>query len=1579
MHQTALKRKQALLLSTAVTVSLSLAQSHAQTFNGNDTTNGPFSSGVQTFNGSSVFNANAPQAIGGGIQNFNSLSTLNATSAQAVTAGIQSFNHFSTLNAKASDTIAGGFQNFYDATTFNALAKNTITGGNQFFNGSSILNVSAAEAIGGGTQTFGFNSTLNAAASRAVIGGFQIFQGNSRLNAKAANAVNGGTQTFDASSLLSASVAHAVSGGTQWFNGASMFNASADNAVSGGTQWLMDNSVLNALTANAVNGGMQSFYDNSMLNAKAAGSVSSGTQTFNDDSTLNASVTGAVSGGTQWFTGSSLLNVSAANAVSGGNQWFVESSTFNALVAGAITHGELLFNDNSILNASVAHAISGGSLDFWGSSVLNVSASDAVSGGSRSFRNTSALNVSAVGAFMNGTQVFYNDSSLNVLADNALSPSTGIEFDNVYGGAGGILRLNGYSTAIGSVSSLSTGSGVITNGAAADSTLTVDVTQTGSSVFSGLMEDGGSGLLTLELAGGTLTLAGTASHTGGTIVSGGILLVGDETGTGTLGGTVYVGSGGTLGGAGLLSGPVTVDGMLATGSSPSTLTFDDSLTLNAGAKSVFEFNSPGVVGGTGLGGNDLVVVNGTLTLGGTLKAEVAAAGYYRLFNYGTLAAGSVFDDKEIVSSRHGFSVAHSGIQYSVPGQVNLVVLGTGQSIQFWDGANTNSDGVIHGGTGTWQGLSTNWKNETDLSNAGWAASVGVFSGTAGTVSVQGSALFDTLQFSTDGYRIEGDRLVMAGPGGGVINVDGGVSATVTSEIEDGVSTRLYKAGEGKLILEGTKSYTGGTRLLSGTLSVSQDESLGERAGELSFNGGLLQVAGTSFTSTNRAITLDERGGGFDIADAGNSFMLSQDIVGNGALYKLGGGTLELEGANSYGGGTRVVAGTLIGSTGSIAGDISSSGTVIFDQVTDAVFAGDIGGFGTTKGQVVKRGNGELALGGVSGLNWTVEAGRLVSTSDRFAGNADIVGSGLFVFDQTDSGIYTGVLSGSGQFSLDGTGTILLTGDSSAFTGTTTLNAGTLVVGNATGAGKLGGSFDVLSGARLGGSGTVGSGTGSTVTITSGGVLSPGGSIGALTVNGNLVFEKGSRFEIEVNPNGVETDLVAVKGSATLNGGSVAHIGANGSYDLRSTYTILSTDGALSGKFDDVTSNFAFLTPELIYDFDAGEVDLRLSRNDTDFVSVAWTRNQIATAGGIESIGSTTAHPIYDAIAQLPDDQYLIRASFDALSGEIHGSAKTAMIEDSRFIRNAANDRMRAAFADTDASFPPVLAYGPGGEPVAVGASHVGPVFWTSGFGSWGASDSDGNAASVDRDIGGLLIGGDTMLGDWRLGALGGYSHSTFEARDRASSGSTETYHLGLYGGTNWSSIAFRTGLAYSWHDLETKRSISIPGLSEHLVGDYRAFTFQAFGEFGYGIGFADRTRLEPFANLAHVHLHSSGFGEKGGDAALSVHSSNTDVTFTTLGLRGEHGMTLGAVEATLRGMIGWRHAFGDTTPESTHAFSAGNAFTIAGAPIARNAAVIEGGIDLAVSPNATFGISYQGQLAGKAKDHGFRANLGVKF
>lgn len=1087
-------------------------------------------------------------------------------------------------------------------------------------------------------------------------------------------------------------------------------------------------------------------------------------------------------------------------------------------------------------------------------------------------------------------------------------------------------------------------------------------------VFSAALQSTGTGTDLIDhIAGDTILTGASSGFTGNTIVHGGTLSV-----NGTLGGTVNVESGGTLGGTGVIGGDVDVDGILSAGNSPGSLKIASDLTLNATSTSVFELNTPGVVGGTGATGNDLVYVVGNLTLGGALDARVAAAGYYRLFNYDGALTGTF--NSSTLTGTGGFtplSPTNPDIRYDTPNQVNLSVLAAGQTMQFWDGGNATGNGMVDGGAGTWTGFATNWTDNNGSTNGGWGGSVGVFAGASGAVTVDGTQSFDTLQFSTDGYTLTGGTLALSPASGtaGTLNIDNSVSTTIGSTIADGTGTGLRKTGGGTLTLTGANTYSGGTELLGGMLSISSDANLGAPSGGLTFGGGTL--ATTADMQIARDVSLAVTGV-FDVA-AGTELGLAGVISGSD-LRKDGSGTLRLTGTNSYGN-TLVWDGTLIGDTRSISGSIGNNATVVFDQAFDGTFAGSTGPFTAPGGVMIKRGAGTLTLAGPSALDWTIEAGGLVTAAERFDGGAEIFVGASLAFEQVADAAYDGALSGTGSFLKAGAGTLLYDGDGSGFTGNTTITDGGLIVGSgAANAGAvLGGSFDVQDGGTLGGHGTVGSGAGSMVTIASGGTIAPGNSIGTLTVDGDITFDAGSTYLAEISP-ALDSDLIDASGAATIGGGTVHAVKAAGVYTPGSRWTIIGADGGVTGTFDDLTQNMPFVDLALAYD--ANHVYIDATRNAVAFCDVAGTFNQCSTGDGLETTGA--GNPVYDAVAALADGESARRA-LDLLSGEVHASAKSALIEDSRFVRNAANDRIRAAFDNAGAPVTPVLAYGPGDTPTAVAADYAGPVFWSHAFGSWGSIDSDGNAASLDRNTGGVLIGADAIAGDWRIGLLTGYSHSSFDIDDRVSSGSSDNYHLGLYGGTEWGNLAFRTGAAYSWLDIDTHRSVSIPGFTDNLSGDYNTGIFQVFGELGYDLELDAGTRFEPFANLAHVHLRTDGFGETGGEATLSASGGNTDVTFTTLGLRGEHGIALGTIDATLRGMVGWRHAFGDVTPESIHAFSTGNAFTIAGAPIAENAAVIEAGLDLDLTPDATVSLSYAGQFSGSAQDHGFKANFNVRF
>jgi outer membrane autotransporter protein len=105
-----------------------------------------------------------------------------------------------------------------------------------------------------------------------------------------------------------------------------------------------------------------------------------------------------------------------------------------------------------------------------------------------------------------------------------------------------------------------------------------------------------------------------------------------------------------------------------------------------------------------------------------------------------------------------------------------------------------------------------------------------------------------------------------------------------------------------------------------------------------------------------------------------------------------------------------------------------------------------------------------------------------------------------------------------------------------------------------------------------------------------------------------------------------------------------------------------------------------------------------------------------------------------------------------------------------------------------------------------------------------------------------------------------------------------------------------------------------------------------------------------------------------------------DYAATTLGARAEATLFDNA-PLVARGMLGWRHVFGDVTPTSTLAFAGAPSipFAVAGAPIARDALAVEAGVDWRLTRQATVGVFYSGSLAARDEDNAIKGKLDIAF
>lgn len=837
-----------------------------------------------------------------------------------------------------------------------------------------------------------------------------------------------------------------------------------------------------------------------------------------------------------------------------------------------------------------------------------------------------------------------------------------------------------------------------------------------------------------------------------------------------------------------------------------------------------------------------------------------------------------------------------------------------------NGTSSSYDGSTQGTIELTGGIIT--VNAAD--GAGWGSALhAVDSGTINASNITiGSKSFAALAESQSAINISDSR----------INTTGSVSALVANN--DRVKNNVAPSSAGTLTVNNSVVTTSGANAhgasaeWGGTVTITGGSitTSGASASALNvINSGNIQVTGTELSSANAATIQVSLG-----------VLGEDDTKDNGAAnITLGAGTVATV----------------------------NNGTLLQVNRTDAGSDGEVtltlGAGSTSSGNIVDQ--------GVKTTGWTdVTLEQGADWTGKLAGIRNFFGFQGGSVDFTERAEIAGSLNGSGTsytFSAQGgsIGGDVNLNDGSSTTGGSIDNR--IVVNQ---------NVNVDDTSILGGNWSIGR------NLTISGILSPGNSIGRVDIVGDLNLSPSSVYNVDVDLSG-DADLITVGDVANLDGTVV--VTAMDGYKLASPYTIL-TAGTIDGEFQSASlaQPSAFLDANLAHG--ANDVTLTIDRNATSFESVADTSNQAAVAGALDRMD--LSNPVVAAIALSSSTE--ARDAFQQLSGDTNASVKTGLIETANLTADAINNRLRSAFDGVGAANMPVLSFAQSSNSAAgsaiddVSASpSYNYAFWATGFGSWIDHDGNANAGGMKTSTGGFLSGLDIGLNSgWRLGVVGGYSETNLDAKGRNASAKSDNWHLGIYGGNQWGALGVRGGLIHTWHDVDSSRSVVYGGQGENLSADYDARTLQAFAEVGYQIDMAP-VSFEPFANLSHVRLRTNGFTESGGDAALAATSETTNTTFTTLGLRASAPLQFSTTDANLKGMIGWRHAYGDRTPIATQAFAGGDAFTVQGIPIAKDAALFEAGMDFHVSQAATFGVSYVGQFGSKTTQNGFNASFNVKF
>jgi outer membrane autotransporter protein len=827
-----------------------------------------------------------------------------------------------------------------------------------------------------------------------------------------------------------------------------------------------------------------------------------------------------------------------------------------------------------------------------------------------------------------------------------------------------------------------------------------------------------------------------------------------------------------------------------------------------------------------------------------------------------------------------------------------------------------------------------------------------------------------------------------------------------SSVISGVGS-LYKDGTGTLTLTGMNDYTGSTVINEGTLALSGQ---GRIPGSSN-----IEVNGTLDVSAAASVQIKNLSGSGSIL-LGNTSLMINDAAGtfSGVISGAGGisinsGTQVLTGTNTYTS-TGISSGATLqvgdgGTSGSIASNVLNYGTLIFNRSDDTVYSGTITGPGSfehigaskliltatnsTSGNVKIGSNSILQLGngGTTGL----------IGGTNFTGT--ITNDGTLIYNRSNAVTWKGIYAGTGEIVQTGTGTLILTGDSSAFGGSTTVQNGRLLVGNSLGAGKLGGSVSVQNGALLGGSGTIGS-SGALVEIGSGATLAAGNSIGHLNIIGNLGFSSGSTFDVEVNDGGnvagTNNDTTTVDGNITIASGSTVRVrAANGTddgstYAPNTSYTILSYTGSRTGMFNSaVDENFAFLDASLSYDPNA--VLLNLSRNDLAFSDVANTPNQTAVANAFAGFDPTS--DVYQEMIGLSEEQ--AREAYDSISGEFHAASQYVSYGTFNLFSRMLGSNMVGGRTQIPApAGGPALGYVASANTMSAAATAISALdqtalaapssYWFSPLGGRGSVDGDGNGASYDWKAAGIAAGYETPVmasrGTLTVGFGVGYLASWADNDARLSSSDSHGGYVGLYADWVDGPLSVSGQLAYGLNRVSTSRDIVVGGLTARADADYWSHNLGLGVESAYALSLSDGLTLSPLASLSVSWAGHGSFRESGaGLLNADVSSENNWWMDTGLGVELGRQVQLddgGKLKVTGRAV--WGHRVGSMASDTTITLAGGGgAFQVNAAEADRDRLLVGAGIGYSPNDRTTFSLNYSGEFAGSTDNH--TGKIGLKF
>ncbi|WP_404651587.1 autotransporter domain-containing protein [Bradyrhizobium sp. USDA 336] len=758
--------------------------------------------------------------------------------------------------------------------------------------------------------------------------------------------------------------------------------------------------------------------------------------------------------------------------------------------------------------------------------------------------------------------------------------------------------------------------------------------------------------------------------------------------------------------------------------------------------------------------------------------------------------------------------------------------------------------------------------------------------------------------------------------------------TTTGTVNGGLTNSGTTNAAGTI--NGNVDHQGGTFTVTGALTVNGTLTTGAIS-DLFVSGGDLTVT----TLINQASAMIHA----TWIDAGRT-VNATTVTNDGNLGVTG--TLNATNTISNAIGANIV----VDPTGTINGSINAAGgyTQLYGTINGNVtLSGGLASMNTYGGTVTGR------------VDMTAAGANVYSTSGgaTYGSLAGVAGTqlntGAFAFTvggDNSTSVFAGSIIGTGSFVKTGSGALILSGDSSSYTGTTTVDGGTLVVSGSMASSAL---TTVNSDGYLTGNGAVGA------ALIAGGYFSPGapGSPGTSMAVTSLVMQPGAYFNVFVNPT--TSTFANVAGNAWLGGATVSANFAAGSY-VAKQYTILNAT-SITGAFSPTVTNIGLPSgfhTSVSYDTTHAYLDLALN-----FVPPSGNLN-----GNQQNVGNAIIN-YFNANGTIPMVfGSLTPAGLTQLSGEVGSAPQQATFNAMNQFMGVMTDPFIAgrgdpisaggtpnAYADETA-----LAYARKRKPDdALAAIYtkapVAPSFeqrwsvWAAGFG--GAQQTDGNAIvgsnTTTSNLYGTAVGADYRISpDTLVGfALAG-GGTNFTVANALGGGRSDLFQAGAFL-RHIVGPAYITGaLAYGWQDITTDRTVTVAGV-DRLRAEFNANAYSGRLEGGYrfvtqGVG------LTPYAAAQFTTFDLPAYAEQaivGGNLfALAYGAKSVTNTRTELGLRTDKSFAQADGIVTLRGRLAWAHDFNpDRAIGATFQALPGASFVVNGAAMAADSALVTGSVE----------------------------------